>query len=461
MTLPALSQEVQWANKVIKFSSDLGGKQNGIKRILGKPDAFPQGGASSNAWIPKNALDGKEVIEVSFEKPQTVKQIAVFENLNAGCVVKIGVDNGSGSYETVWTRKKDWKTPLYKATLSTDRSFYFKKKRRKIHEVPDVFNPGIEYAILDNAVSNTVAVKVEFNFALLPGQKQIDAIGISDSDDLIMAKINVPTTFEELGIAKEISLGNLNANAVILSTDGQKLLFTDDTNEKEIIYSCLKQLDGKWSTPISESNLLNSNETYNYILALYPDFILKGGMNYTRGNGETGYQFLDKNYNSIGLLKIAAFTNYDDTSSATISKDSKTIIMGIETDMTQGGHDLYFTTKKDDGSYGYLQNLGKSLNSAAEESSPFLLSDTKTLFFMSNGYSGFGDYDIYVTYRLDETWKKWSEPTNLGNKVNSSEYEGSPTYDESTETLYFATYVNGKSVLKCVSLPVKILQIKS
>jgi hypothetical protein len=32
------AQQVQWANKVIKFSSDLGGKQNGIKRILGKPD---------------------------------------------------------------------------------------------------------------------------------------------------------------------------------------------------------------------------------------------------------------------------------------------------------------------------------------------------------------------------------------------------------------------------------------
>ncbi len=83
------SQEIQWASKLIKFSSDLGGKQNGIKRILGKPDVFPQGGSSPNAWSPKNALDGKEVVEVGFEKPQTIKQIAIFENLNAGCVVKV------------------------------------------------------------------------------------------------------------------------------------------------------------------------------------------------------------------------------------------------------------------------------------------------------------------------------------------------------------------------------------
>ncbi len=38
----AEAQQVQWASKLIKYSSDLGGKQFGIKRILGKPDAFPQ-----------------------------------------------------------------------------------------------------------------------------------------------------------------------------------------------------------------------------------------------------------------------------------------------------------------------------------------------------------------------------------------------------------------------------------
>ena len=53
--------------KLVKFSSDLGGKQFGIKRILGKPDAIPQGGSSPNAWTPKNALNGYEWVEVSFE----------------------------------------------------------------------------------------------------------------------------------------------------------------------------------------------------------------------------------------------------------------------------------------------------------------------------------------------------------------------------------------------------------
>jgi WD40-like Beta Propeller Repeat len=456
-TTPAQAQQIQWASKVIKFSSDLGGKQNGIKRILGKPDAFPQGGSSANAWTPKNALDGREIVEVGFEKPQTVKQVAVFENLNAGCVMRIQVDTGSGNYETVWTRTRDWKTPSYKTTLTTDRTYYFKKKRRKIQEAPDVINPGIEYAILDNPVNNVVAVKIEFSFATIPGQKQIDAIGISDSEIPIQAKINTNPVFENIPNPEIIPLGDLIPSSPVVSFDGQKLFFCERTNEKERLFSCSKETNGKWSKPVEENPALSQNETYNYILAHQPNFILKGGMPYNRGTGETGYEFLDNAYQSIGLLKIAAYNNYDDTSSSSITADQKTLVMGIETDMTQGGMDLYFTNRKEDGTYGFLQNMGKSINSAANEGMPCLLSDQKTLLFCSNGFSSFGDFDIYVTHRLDDTWKKWSEPVNLGNKINSSDYEGSCFYDEKSQMLYYTRWVNDKPTLSFVSIPLASL----
>ena len=454
----AEAQQIQWASKVIKFSSDLGGKQNGIKRILGKPDAFPQGGNSANAWTPKNALDGKEVIEVGFEKPQTVKQIAVFENLNAGCVYKISLDNGSGNYETVWTRTRDWKTPYYKSTLNTDRSYYFKKKRRKINEAPEVINPGIESVILDNAVSGVVAVKVFFTFAVIPGQKQIDAIGISDSAVPIEAKINTISVFENLPNPDLIPLGDLIPSSPIVSFDGQKLFFSERTNDKERVFSCSKEANGKWSKPTEEIPALNQNETYNAVLGHHPGFILKSGMVYNRGTGETGYEFLDNKYQSTRLLKIAAYNNYDDSSSASITADQKTMVMGIETDMTQGGMDLYFTNKKEDGTYSLLQNMGKIINSAADEGMPCLLSDQKTLLFSSNGFSSFGGFDIYVTHRLDDSWKKWSEPINLGSKINSSDYESSCFYDEKTETLYFTKWVNDTPTLSFVKIPLASLQ---
>lgn len=452
----AKAQKIQWASKLIKFSTDLGGKQNGIKRILGKPDAFPQGGSSANAWMPKNALDGREIVEVGFEKPQTVKQVAVYENLNSGCVTKISVDNGSGNYETVWTRKRDWKTPTFKSTATADHAYYFGRKRRKVQEVPNVFNPGIEYAVLENAVANVVAVKVEFSFALVPGQKQIDAIGISDLEVPIEIKINSNPDFENLSKPESLEFENSEVSNIMVSQDGQKIFYSAYSENKDVVFSSRKQADGKWSKPPVVELSLSLNNDYNYLEFYGDTFILKGGVEYSKNTTETGFEFLENkngSYQSLKPLKIAAYNNYDKTADLTITNDGKTLIMGIETDFTQGGTDLYFANRKEDGTYGLLQNMGKVINSAADEGMPQLLSDTKTLLFGSIGFSSYGNYDIYVSYRLDDSWKKWSEPVNLGNKINSDSFEGSPFYDETTEMLYFTRILEGKSSIGRVEIP--------
>lgn len=455
----ANAQQIQWAFKVIKYSSDLGGKQFGIKRILGKPDVFPQGGYSGNAWTPKNALDGREVVEVGFEKPQTVKQVAVFENLNAGCVVKISTSTDGEHYETVWSRKPDYKTPRYKATLQGDRAYYFGRKRRKVSEVPNVFNPGIEYAVLDNAVSGVVSVKVEFNFALLPGQKQIDAIGISDSVEPIEAKINTKPTLESLTIAEQVVLGEDNYSIPCLYYNGTKLMTSRYVNDKEYVFSFTKE-NGKWTNKKLETELSISGENYNYIEFANTQFLVKGGVPYSRGTNECGFELFENKsgiFSSLGQLKIAAFNNYEDYSDATFTDDLKVLIMAIETDFTQGGMDLYYTTRKEDGTYGFLQNLGKVINSASDEAAPQLLSDQKTLLFSSTGFSGYGNHDIFVSYRLDDTWKNWSEPINLGSKINTANFDGQAFYDEKNELFYYATSVDDVMQIRTIALPKSVL----
>jgi outer membrane protein OmpA-like peptidoglycan-associated protein len=74
---------------------------------------------------------------------------------------------------------------------------------------------------------------------------------------------------------------------------------------------------------------------------------------------------------------------------------------------------------QDDSVWTEPLNLGKVVNTAAEESAPFLAADDKTLYFSSNGFSGYGGSDIYVSKRLDDTWTNWSEPENLGAEINS------------------------------------------
>ncbi|WP_291132913.1 hypothetical protein [Flavobacterium sp. UBA7682] len=451
----ANAQQVQWANKLIKFSSDLGGKQHGIKRILGKPDAFPQGGSSPNAWTPKNALDGYEWVQVGFEKPQTVKQVAVFENLNAGCVVSISVDDGSGKYKRVWSRRPNYKTVMFKATIPADRNYYFKRKRRKIQESPDVINPGVEYAILDEAVSGVVAVRVEFNFALLPGQKEVDAIGISDTETPIQPTVNTTAAFESLSTAKTLQLPDIVPTSPSVSFDGLKLFVTGISEVKNEIFSFTRNTSGQWANKQLESSL-NTGERYNHVKSIGTHYLLKGGNRYTKGTTETGFELFvinNGNYEALEPVKVTAYNNYDETAEAFLTADRKILIMGIETDFSQGASDLYFAQQKEDGTYGLLQNMGKVINSAADEGMCQLLSDNKTMLFSSDGFSTFGSYDIFVSYRLDETWKNWSEPINLGSKVNTTDFDGLPFYDEKNEVLYFISSENETNVLKYVSVP--------
>lgn len=452
------AQQVQWASKLIKYSSDLGGKQFGIKRILGKPDVFPQGGYSPNAWTPKNALDGREIVIVGFDTPQTVKQVAIFENLNAGCVTRVWVSTDGEKFDVVWSRRPDYKTPYYRATLSKDRQYYFGRKRRKTQDAPSVFNPGIEYVILENAVSGVTAVKVEFSFALLPGQKQIDAIGISDSTTPIEPKINSKPTLEHLPNPSVLDLGGTNYSIPFVLSSENKLFVTQYENDKEIICSFLKTND-KWGNKKVE-NQLNTGQHFNFVDYAGPNYTIKGGSSYTRGSNECGFELFENkngNYQPLGQLKIAAYNNYEDYSDVSMTADLKVLIMAIETDFTQGGTDLYFTTKKEDGTYGFLQNMGKIINSAADESTPQLLSDEKTLLFCSDGFSSVGNKDVFVSYRLDDTWKNWSEPINLGSKINTINFDGQPFYDEKSETLYFSTTIDEVVQIMTVSLSKSVL----
>src|SRR5690606_2265531 len=67
---------------------------------------------------------------------------------------------------------------------------------------------------------------------------------------------------------------------------------------------------------------------------------------------------------------------------------------------TVGMSDLWYVDILGDNSYGTPVNLGSGINTIARESFPFI-SEKNNLYFSSDGRSGYGGYDIFVT-PLDE-----------------------------------------------------------
>ncbi len=102
-----------------------------------------------------------------------------------------------------------------------------------------------------------------------------------------------------------------------------------------------------------------------------------------------------------------------------------------------GETDIYVSTLKPDGSWGFPRNLGPQINTPGKEESVFIHPDGKTLYFGSNGHVGMGGLDLYVS-RMDEKGK-WGTPVNLGYPINTYGDENSILVAASGNVAYFAS----------------------
>lgn len=82
--------------------------------------------------------------------------------------------------------------------------------------------------------------------------------------------------------------------------------------------------------------------------------------------------------------------------------------------------DIYYCERQSDGSWGNPQNL-ESINTKGSDKTPFMHSDSRTLYFASNARRGFGGFDLFFTRQSDDG--SWSEPENLGYPINSEKDE--------------------------------------
>lgn len=84
----------------------------------------------------------------------------------------------------------------------------------------------------------------------------------------------------------------------------------------------------------------------------------------------------------------------------------------------QGGTDIWRCRRLANGDWSRAENLGPAVNTPGNEKCPFIHADGKTLYFASNGWQGFGGYDMYF---IDITDTYLQRPTNLGLPINTED----------------------------------------
>lgn len=108
-------------------------------------------------------------------------------------------------------------------------------------------------------------------------------------------------------------------------------------------------------------------------------------------------------------------------SQPTISSDGKTLYFISDRPGGLGGYDIYIAERNEMGEWSKAINLDPAINTKGNEKSPFIHSDSQTLYFSSDGIMGMGGYDIFFSRLGDDD--EWSKPTNIGYPISSVDDE--------------------------------------
>jgi outer membrane protein OmpA-like peptidoglycan-associated protein/tetratricopeptide (TPR) repeat protein len=124
-------------------------------------------------------------------------------------------------------------------------------------------------------------------------------------------------------------------------------------------------------------------------------------------------------------------------SQPSIAPDSRSLYFAGRRPGGFGGSDIYVSYRMPDGSWGEPLNMGPDINTAADETSPFIHADNQSLYFASAGLPGYGKLDLFVV-RKDATGH-WDKPENLGYPINTIEDEATLYITAEGTTAYYAS----------------------
>ena len=138
--------------------------------------------------------------------------------------------------------------------------------------------------------------------------------------------------------------------------------------------------------------------------------------------------------------------------SLAVAEEGEAIILSLDHRDAYGGNDLFVAFRTGENTFGKPVHLGAAVNSQSHEKAPFLSSDGKTMFFSSNRQNVMGGYDLFMVYRLDDSWTNWTAPKRFLSPINTTFNEGFPCFNRTSGYLYFSSDRNGSSDIFRVSI---------
>ena len=241
-----------------------------------------------------------------------------------------------------------------------------------------------------------------------------------------------------------------------ISGDGKILYFVvegspknnmikSDKKAQDIWYSELGA-DGKWGAAIHAGAPFNDQKE-NAVFWVAPDgnrLLIRGAYEKGKyvGRGVSMVEKTAGGWSQPQRLKIKDYDkmSQDAYSGAFLSNDGKTLLLYFSEEKNSYVNDIYVSKLTENDDWTKPESLGETINGdESDEISPSLAADNVTLYFASDRPGGFGEYDIWMSRRLDDSWKKWSTPVNMGDTINTLKWDAYFALDANGEYAYLST----------------------
>lgn len=263
----------------------------------------------------------------------------------------------------------------------------------------------------------------------------------------------VPVTISNMG---EVVNTRFEEYAPSITADGKLLIFTSRRSDtkggeidkkgdykffEDIYFSRYDESTGEWTDSESLYGSVNT-ETYDAVLSVAPDgsgiYVYKNTVTTT---GDIYYSKHNQNEDTwLAATKMPKpiNTSYFE-SSISQTADGNTLYFISERPEGYGQGDIYVSYKKGNG-WSNPKNLGDIINTDEDEKFVFIHPNGKTLYFASNGHECLGSYDIFKTELVNG---KWSIPVNLGYPINTVNEESTFSLtSDNTKLLLAAEYAD-------------------
>lgn len=235
----------------------------------------------------------------------------------------------------------------------------------------------------------------------------------------------------------------------VINADGSVLIFTSrrpvgkrelkaDTNALERIYIAQYNKNTvAFDSAVLMGPEINEPNRNNSAIALSNDgqslLIYRDEAD---GNGEIWESRLKGNTWVTARKLPAPINSKFHESTASYSPDGNTVYFISNRDGGMGGRDLWYSKRQPGGSWGEAINMGNEINTPDFEEGVFIHPDGVTMYFSSKGHGSLGGYDLFYSKLNDG---KWGAPQSMGAPFNGPGHDVFLFLDASATKGYYTS----------------------